>query len=507
MASFKHSALFALLLSLSAGLPACGSKDKGEPDPVPPTDITLAVDRSSLWAGEEIFITASFSTGSAEAPTCHWYVDDELGGSETLGTITQDNPALYASPPVAPAGGQVEVKAVRTQDASATGTATLAVRTPEVRLLLPRTQVQLEDTLAIEASLAAAPRGTEKFEWLVDDVLGGSAAVGTITQGNPATYTAPASVPPGGGAQIKARWTVRPEMYHASAELEILFTIKHVDAAAGQDEPSRGRRGLPFRTIGYAVERAATGDTILVAPGVYGPAIGEKSSISVWARKTVRGVDRDACIIEADPSPSSPLRSIFYLGGEAVVENLTIRNPEYPSSQMQHGVAIQGHATVRRVVLREPYILSAVRVMNPDVQAHIEDCDLVNTLAPGEERGMELTGESRATLRNTRIHGWGYGLFINGPRGHRIEGCSFRDNLYGVLTFTSDANPDLGGGAEGSPGGNTFQNRGIGIYNHSAEPVYARENTWSATPPVECGEEGDAPCDFYNPSGGTIVWN
>jgi hypothetical protein len=61
-------------------------------------------------------------------------------------------------------------------------------------------------------------------------------------------------------------------------------------------------------------------------------------------------------------------------------------------------------------------------------------------------------------------------------------------------------NPDLGGGARGSAGRNDLRGLwGCLLKNLTTNTIYARNNTWSAYPPVEG-------TDFCNPNGGQVIW-
>ncbi len=517
MSRFRSSVVAVAVTVFLASALACSSDKKDSKDPVSPTPtgLALSVEHESIWVGQETGIEASlvFPDKSEDPPVCRWYVNDEFGGDEDLGTITQDNPAVYTAPLAPPPGQEVTIRAVWDENESIEGSTSVVVLAPQVTLQMQRTRIQVEETLEILASLEEARppkwnarKDAGEFGWYVDDALGGNEDLGTITQGNPAFYTAPSELPIGLGVQITAVWTGAPG-YDASGSVTILNTIMHVNAGTGEDEPGRGRLNSPYRTISFALSQVdhGGGDTILVAPGVYDLALGEQSGNSIRWNTTLRGVERDGCIIDADPSGDHQSRPIFWMNTRGVIENFTIRNIG-EDSEKQYAIEIQGDATVRNLLFNDPFTASPIRVMNPNVEALIEDCEIVNTRTPGEGWGLRLSGDSRTTLRNTTLRGWNEGIRVEGPGANLIEACSIRSNHRGIMILPGEANTDLGGGAAGSEGNNVIQGNAIGLYNGSDSDIYARSNTWGQSPPVSCADEADAPCDFYNHGTGSVIW-
>ena len=64
-----------------------------------------------------------------------------------------------------------------------------------IAVTLSKSEVQLTQTVTADAQYTYARNGSPDCHWYVDGVLGGSAEKGTITQTNPATYTAPPAIP------------------------------------------------------------------------------------------------------------------------------------------------------------------------------------------------------------------------------------------------------------------------------------------------------------------------
>ncbi len=487
--------ILAMSLALMIG---CGSSDDTtEPQVTTGLALDLAADEAML--GESVEIEASFLY-SREAPDCDWFVDDVLGGSVETGTISQGNPAVYTAPLSDPGSESVEITATWQDDESITGTESLDLLIPIVVLSLEQDQIQVAESMELSAELTV-DRSAQDFDWYVNDILGGDATVGSISQENPATYLAPMIIPMGGGVEITVKWRDNPD-FEAADLVSILFTTKHVNAGTGVDEPGRGQITAPFKTITYAngSEDLEEGDTILLAPGTYDHDLGEDSSISLSSQITLRGSDRDQCFVDADPEHDG---AIFYVGYQTVLEDLTLRNAEYPVSTMKYALQFQSpEAVCRNLKINDSFVISAIKVVNNGVNPLIENCELICTQAPGEDDGIACNHDTLPTIRDCSISGWRYGIVVYSASTPLIEECAITGNLTGVLVSSSDANPDLGGGARGSLGGNTIQNNDKGLDNGSTLDIYAKFNTWTGDPPVEGPGE---PYDYYSDNGGSVI--
>jgi hypothetical protein len=113
-------------------------------------------------------------------------------------------------------------------------------------------------------------------------------------------------------------------------------------------------------------------------------------------------------------------------------------------------------------------------------------------------------GNSGTIIRNCTISGYHTAFFFNEEEDALVEGCMLEGNNYGAElccheSSTSNPNPDFGGGARGSTGGNSFRdNLTCGLYNSTYNVIYAKYNTWDNDPPV-AGE------DYCNTSTGGVV--
>jgi parallel beta-helix repeat protein len=368
-----------------------------------------------------------------------------------------------------------------------------------IALTFDQERVQITREIEIEATYTYARVDPPECEWYVDGYLGGNPLKGTITQTNPAVYTAPSVVPPGSGEVVISAASTADSTFTASDTLAIVFTIKYVDADDGSDTAAGGPWVAPFKTITYAMDHVSQGDTVLVMPGRYDEALGEDEYINVAADVTLRGSHRDSVVIS-----TTAWGSIVGPNSGSTVESVTIENVE--SNHAIHVTAPT--ALIRNVRTVGAYGHSAIRIQGPGNEVVVEDCEIVNDVAPGSERGFEIITDTHSTIRNCTVSGWGYGIFVNTTSDPLIEGCTITGNSDGVISFggSGDAisQPDLGGGARGSAGGNTIQgNTQAGLKNQCATAIWAQNNTWDNDPPTE-GQP--YPCDLENSGGGSIIW-
>jgi parallel beta-helix repeat protein len=369
-----------------------------------------------------------------------------------------------------------------------------------IALWFTRTRVQVTRETDITANLTYPYRREDPpdCDWYVDGTLGGSSQKGTITQANPATYTAPSVVPAGGRVVITAVSRV-DSTFTASDTLRVVFTIKYVDADDGSDTAAGGPWAAPFKTISYAMDHTAAGDTVFVMPGRYDETLGEDQNVYVATDVTLRGSHRDSVLIS-----TTAWGGIVGLNNGSTLESVTIENVE-----SNHAIyTTAATAWIRDVRTVGLYGHSAIRIIGPGTEVVVEDCEIVNDVNPGEGRGFEIITDTHSTIRGTTVSGWGYGIFINTASDPLIEGCTITDNHIGIISFggTGDpiTQPDLGGGHRGSVGGNLIRaNTESGLKNQCATDVWAQGNTWHNDPPVE---GPPYPCDFENSGGGSVVW-
>jgi hypothetical protein len=361
--------------------------------------------------------------------------------------------------------------------------------------------VAVQVTRTVTATAVAEDRnGTLDVTWLVDGVVSGSDSTGTITQENPATYTAPAVVPAGGRVVIEAR---AGSQVSASDTLDILFTILYVDADLGDDGAGTGAWAAPWKTITAALGVAEAGDTVFVRPGRYDPALGETPMYDVPIGVMLRGAHRDSCTLVGGGDRGI----VVSLDVDAGIEHFTVDNADDDVIAINTSFA----GSIRWIRVIDPFAYAALRVASGS-EAVVEDCYLENTARPLTGTGMELIWGSRATVRRCTLRGWHQGALVSGSADPLIEQSVFEGNLVGVDTVESNeelTEPDLGWGPRGSEGGNVIRgNASCGLASRTPGTIYAINNTWNVAPidpPVVCPSVGEG-CDICVTNGGTVFW-
>ncbi len=115
-----------------------------------------------------------------------WMVNDIPGGNTAIGTI--DDAGLYKAPAKRPPLPVVRVKAVSMVDPAATDTTVVSIRDLGVTVTPSRARLRVGETQAFVARVEGS--SNQQVRWLVNDVAGGNASLGTITTAG--LYKAPA---------------------------------------------------------------------------------------------------------------------------------------------------------------------------------------------------------------------------------------------------------------------------------------------------------------------------
>jgi hypothetical protein len=346
-----------------------------------------------------------------------------------------------------------------------------------------------------------------KVDWYVNDILGGNSEVGTIVVASPATYTAPDTVPDPSTVVVKA---ISRE---SSSEMDsCLVTVTpplahvYVGASEGDDETGDGGSSSPLRSITTAFGWVAAGGTIHVAEGVYDADHGEVFPLAIPDSVLVEGEDWENTIIRGFHDGEHSRYGIQIEGKNSALRRFTIEEGVPDGREWRIGVYVDN---------AENAVLDSIRILERAAEAvmrvwyssntRIENCVLAIDDGKTEDHGIEFNCNYCNTIvRNCLIRGFATGIALNNYANPLIEGCVIEDNRYGLSLCCTDQenhnpNPDLGGGARGSLGGNTIQNRTCGIRNGSTNALYAKFNTWNNSPPVE----GD---DFCNLTTGSVIW-
>jgi hypothetical protein len=363
-----------------------------------------------------------------------------------------------------------------------------------------------------EHAFTAAVNGgaVSGVEWYVDGVLGGNATVGVVTQANPATYTAPDAVPAPGSVLLTVVASENPSRLD-SCRITVTFDTVFVDASAGNDTTGMGGCNKPFRSITRGMASAASGMTVRVAAGVYDDAIGEDFPISVGDGVSLEGEDWENCVVQLDAERLGERYALTLDCDDCSVRKLTLQEadpqPVYWNNAVQLSGCNRAHVDSLRCNQRANFAI--IRVEH-DRDSIVEHCRFVVTDGENEDRGLEIVFNEDGNgtiLRNLTVSGYYVGIEFNKMQSTLVEHCTLSGNVLGVnlccyLDEDSKPNPDFGGGARGSAGGNDFSgNSNCGLMNTTPNEIYAQNNTWTNTPPLE----GADYCNVDVAGGGAVI--
>jgi len=375
----------------------------------------------------------------------------------------------------------------------------------------PVTGVSLSpDEMDIELShsrvITPTVNGDNKnLTWYVNDIENGNELVGEITENSPVTYTAPNWLPNPSTVLIKAVSDEDTTLYDSCA-VNITFDKRFVDPENGNDA-NNGCMDLPFKTLTHAITDVDSGGSVVAQPGVYSQASGEE--FPIYCREdavTIVGMDWEQCIIRGNAAIGSygAVVSIGYPGSTLRKFTLEEGAPGDSSDVIIYIWTADAHLDSIQVHGRGRY--SVCRGENAGgTNLLIENCEFVVDDGGTWHRGINLfAGSNGAIVRNCRIKGFDIGLRISNTCDALVEGCTIEGNEEGIEVQGEDApgslNPDFGGGARGSTGGNIIRdNTECGLSIELDHAIYAKFNTWSNGDPV-------AGTDYCVVGAGGVIW-
>jgi hypothetical protein len=359
----------------------------------------------------------------------------------------------------------------------------------------PVTGVSLDvDQIAVEVGhskrITPTVNGDNKgLTWYVNGIENGNEIVGEITQNSPVTYTAPNWLPDPATVVIKAV-SVEDTTLFDTCMVDITFDKRFVDAVNGNDA-NNGCVNLPLKTLTHAFTLIDSGETVIAQPGVYSEASGETFPIICHEPGvTIVGTDWEQCIIRGSSTGGYGL--IVSLGRtQTTFKKFTLeQGPPGGSSDVM--ILVWGtdiHVDSIRVHERAGY--AVCRGENAGgTNLLIENCYFVVNDGLTLDRGINLFNDSDgAIVRNCTLTGFDIGLRITNNCDALVEGCTIEGNEEGIEVRLEDesgsVNPDFGGGARGSLGGNIIRNNSeCGLSIELDHPIFAKFNIWANDPPV-----------------------
>jgi hypothetical protein len=153
---------------------------------IAPASATVAVGKSQQF-------TATVTGASITNTAVTWSVNGIVGGSAALGTVTAAG--LYTAPATVPASIPITLAATSVQDStkSATVAVTIVLSSPVISVSVAPASATVAVGKSQQFTATVAGAANTAVTWSVNGIVGGSAAVGTVTTAG--LYTAPAKVP------------------------------------------------------------------------------------------------------------------------------------------------------------------------------------------------------------------------------------------------------------------------------------------------------------------------
>jgi len=377
-----------------------------------------------------------------------------------------------------------------------------------VRLSPATTDIGITETREFNAVVTGGALNT--VDWYVAGVLGGNTTVGTITQGNPATYTAPDETPVPSMVLVRAIST-DDSTCSDSCQVTVTFDRIYVNATTGHDTTGVGGRNKPFKSITKGLATAGSGDHVIAAAGVYDDDNGETFPISVPDSVVLEGEDWETCVIRVAAEQLNVRNAVVLNCKDCAIRKFTIEEDKIVNEYWDIAVDIGGATNALADSLRclQRAIFAVCRVHH-DHGSTVQNCYFVVDDGNRADRGLEIVFNedgNNTVLRNLTVSGYNAGLQFNYMQNTLVENCDLSGNDYGAYlccheSATSQPNPDFGGGARGGLGGNIFSgNTTCGLSNKTANVIYAMYNTWGNSPPVE----GVDFCNSDTAHGGDII--
>ncbi len=361
---------------------------------------------------------------------------------------------------------------------------------PVTAVNLDPAEMSLEVGHARQLTATVTGGDNKDLAWYVNDIENGNEIVGEITENSPVTYTAPDYLPLTGTLLIKAV-SVEDTTKYDSCLVNITFTKFFVDPGNGSDLGGNGGVNLPFKTLTHASEEADSGMTIFAQPGVYSEDTGETFPIHPGAEgMTIEGMDWEQCVIRGHALVGA-YYPVVSLGGYvgASFRKFTLEQG-LPADETDVTLFIGGignRVDSIRIFERAGYAVCRAENATGPV---IENCVFVVDDGVTADRGINLFPNSNGGIvRNCTLTGFNIALRITNTSDLLVEGCIIEGNATGIEVGYEDSpgsiNPDFGGGARGSLGGNIIRdNSGCGLWFDLPHPIYAKYNTWDNDPPV-----------------------
>jgi hypothetical protein len=171
-------------------------------------------------------------------------------------------------------------------------------------------------TATVEAVVSGGR--SKAVDWYVNHLLGGNSAHGTITQTNPAVYSAPDTVPAAETLMIIA--VSREDSTKAdTCRFDVRFSTIHVNGSSGDDESGTGTIKYPVKTILRGLYLAQAGMSVALAAGTY-----FEHDLDMKRGATLRSESGDPRDVTIDARQEGLVLLVSFCDSTTRIEGLTI---------------------------------------------------------------------------------------------------------------------------------------------------------------------------------------
>ncbi len=286
---------------------------------------------------------------------------------------------------------------MRIQALTAALLAPLAAHAQTATITLSATYAQLVPGQAQAFSASVSGGGDTSVTWQVDNINGGSAVVGTITQDG--VLTAPQTLPSPASLTVTAVSVADPSV-SATATVTLVAQAAsgrvYYVAPGGQDS-APGTLAAPFQTIGHAAEIAVAGDTVLVRQGVYRELVTPPHSgtaqgyitFSAYPGETA-SVDGTGLAIPGGQNGLFTLTNLSYV----VVQGFELRNYSTTSVKaVPVGLFVQGAGSNVQVINNHIHDIATTAATTPQAcSSNALGLAVYGSRAPAAITGLVISG-------------------------------------------------------------------------------------------------------------------
>ena len=349
------------------------------------------------------------------------------------------------------------------------------------------------------------------YDWNFGDGDTGNGVTPSHTYGTPGTYTATVTVEDNEGASDDATRQIEVAAPPIPQDL-------YVDAEGGDDDTGDGSEGNPYKTITKALSVIPDDDglkyTVHLAAGIYNSALGEDFPLLLDG---VNLVGEGAAVDDVKIAGEMTMRScrvahvalyrLLEMNGEGDLEldtcwvigidpgNGVIVEPDSPEAEVtivdcrfqdnQWALGLWGEGL--KTVSSSTFINNYAAISAHYGQSVVEDCVVDSGI---HSYGVTLSFSRPATLEMYRTTVTSeYNSFYTSAAGGKLlmEGCDLTCDRAILLHGSEALAVDLGGGPQGSSGGNTFTATEYCIKDERpafSGSIWAKSNTWNDPQPL-----------------------